>query len=187
MRYLIRQSCVLAVLLSAAAVLADDYDDTINVFQDAGQSGKFFEDCYGYAVFPTVSKGGVGVGGAHGKGRVYVGGKHVGDTSMTQLTAGFQLGGQAFSQILFFQDERAFHEFARGHFEFGAQVAVVAITAGASAGTTTAGSSAGASSGRHDATTVGSYHKGLATFTVAEGGLMHEATVGHQKFDYKAL
>jgi lipid-binding SYLF domain-containing protein len=188
MHYLIRQSCIVAVLLfPAAAVLADDYDDTIKVFRDAGQSGKFFEDCYGYAVFPTIGKGGVVIGGAHGKGRVYVGGKHVGDASMTQLTAGLQLGGQAFSQILFFEDKRAFDEFSRGNSEFGAQATAVVITAGVSAGATTTGSSAGASGGRHDAATVGSYYKGTAIFTIATGGLMHEATVGGQKFNYKAL
>jgi len=184
----IRRSCILALLLlPAAAAWADDYDDTIKVFKEAGQSGKFFKDCYGYAVFPTIGKGGIGIGGAHGKGRVYVGGKHVGDTSMTQLTAGFQLGGQAFSQMIFFEDKRAFDEFTGGNFEFGAQATAVAITAGASAGTSTTGTSAGASGGKHDAATVGSYYKGMAIFTVAKGGLMYEATVGGQKFSYKSL
>jgi len=188
MHQLIRRTCILALLLlPAAAVLADDYDDTIKVFQDAGQSGKFFKDCYGYAVFPTIGKGGIGIGGAHGKGRAYAGGKHVGDTSMTQITAGFQLGGQAFSQVIFFEDKRAFDEFTGGNFEFGAQATAVAITAGASAGATTTGTSAGASGGQHDAATIGSYHKGMAIFTVAKGGLMYEATVGGQKFNYKPL
>jgi len=188
MHQLIRRSCILTLLLlPAAAVWADDYDETIKVFQDAGESGQFFKDCYGYAVFPTIGKGGIGIGGAHGKGRVYAGGKHVGDTSMTQLTAGFQLGGQAFSQIIFFEDKRAFDEFTGGNFEFGAQASAVAITAGASAGATTTGTSAGASGGKHDAATVGSYYKGMAIFTVAKGGLMYEATVGGQKFSYKSL
>ena len=114
-------------------------------------------------------------------------GKHVGDTSMTQLTAGLQLGGQAFSQIIFFEDKRAFDEFAGGNFEFGAQATAVAITAGASAGTGTTGTSAGASGGKNDASTVGKYYKGMAVFTVAKGGLMYEATVGGQKFKYKPL
>ncbi len=183
-RSLQRFGVVLLLLLSFGAVHADAYDDTIKVFEEAGQSGEFFKNAYGYAVFPTIGKGGVGIGGAHGKGRVYVDGKHVGDTSMTQLTAGFQLGGQAFSQIIFFEDKRAFEEFTGGNFEFGAQATAVAITAGASVGATTAGSSAGASGGRHDAATAGSYHKGMAVFTVAKGGLMYEATVGGQKFKY---
>jgi lipid-binding SYLF domain-containing protein len=181
-----RCSIVLLLLLSCVAASADEYDDAVQVFKDAGESGQFFQNCYGYAVFPTIGKGGIGIGGAYGKGRVYVGGKYVGDTSMTQLTAGLQFGGQAFSQIIFFEDKRAFDEFTGGEFEFGAQVTAVAITAGVSAGATTTGSSAGASGGKHDATTVGAYHKGMAVFTVAKGGLMYEATVGGQKFTYKA-
>jgi lipid-binding SYLF domain-containing protein len=185
-KQLLQQFGIAAMLmLSCVAVQADEYDDTIKVFKEAGQSGEFFKKSYGYAVFPTIGKAGVGIGGAHGKGRVYAGGKYVGDTTMNQLTAGFQLGGQAFSQIIFFEDKRSFDEFTSGNFEFGAQASAVAITAGASAGATTAGSSAGASGGKHDATTVGSYHKGMAIFTVAKGGLMYEATVGGQKFKYE--
>jgi len=175
------------IMLPFANTWADDYSNTIGVFKNAGASGAFFNTAYGYAVFPTIGKAGVGIGGAHGKGRVYTGGNHVGDTSMTQLTVGFQLGGQAYSQIIFFQDKRSFDEFTGGNFEFSADASAVAITAGASASAGTAGSSAGASGGQHDATTVGSsYNKGMATFTVAKGGLMYEASIGGQKFSYKA-
>ena len=171
-----------------APVWAADYDETIRTFKDAGESGEFFGKSYGYAVFPTIGKGGIGIGGSYGKGRVYEQGKHVGNTSMTQVTVGFQLGGQAYSQIIFFEDKRAFDEFTSGNFEFGAQATAVAITAGASAAATTTGSAAGASGGRHDATTAGAgYHKGMATFTVATGGLMYEASVGGQKFSYTPL
>ncbi len=109
------------LLLCCAVAVADEYEDTIKVFREAGASGAFFGKSYGYAVFPTIGKGGVGIGAAHGTGRVYAGGKYVGDTSMTQITAGLQLGGQAFSQIIFFEDKRAFDEFTGGNFEFGAQ------------------------------------------------------------------
>lgn len=177
----------LTIMLPFANAWADDYANTIGVFKNAGASGTFFNTAYGYAVFPTIGKAGVGIGGAHGKGRVYAGGKHVGDTSMTQLTVGFQLGGQAFSQIVFFQDKRSFDEFTGGNFEFSADASAVAITAAATASAGTAGSSAGASGGQHDATTAGSrYNKGMATFTVAKGGLMYEAVIGGQKFSYKA-
>ncbi|CAG1010027.1 hypothetical protein BURK1_03733 [Burkholderiales bacterium] len=177
----------LAVLaLSAAPARADEYSDTVNLFRNAGESGSFFDRSYGYAVFPTIGKGGVGIGGAHGSGRVYVKGRHVGDTSLTQLTLGFQLGGQAYSQIIFFEDERAYREFTGGNFEFGAEAQAVAITAAAGAQTSTTGSSAGASGGKKDATTVGGYYKGMATFTIAKGGLMYAATLGGQKFSYKA-
>ena len=172
------------LIVPFTGALADKYQDTIKIFKGAGESSGFFDNSYGYAVFPTIGKGGFGIGGAHGEGRVYAQGKYVGDTSMTQLTIGLQLGRQAFSQIIFFQDKRAYDEFTSGNFEFGAQATAVAITAGASAATTTTGSSAGASGGRHDATTVGSYYKGMATFTVAKGGLMYEASIGGQKFSY---
>jgi lipid-binding SYLF domain-containing protein len=168
------------------SVWSDSYDDALKVFQEAGASGKLFGNSYGYALFPSVGKGGIGIGGARGNGRAYVGGAHVGDTTMTQLTIGFQLGGQAYSMIIFFEDERAFSDFSSGEFEFGAQAAAVAITAGASAGTSTGGgNTAGASGGKNDASTVGGYSKGMATFTVAKGGLMYEATLGGQKYSYK--
>jgi lipid-binding SYLF domain-containing protein len=174
----------LLIALPFAETRADEYSDTVKVFRDAGESGTFFGKSYGYALFPTIGKGGIGIGGAYGKGRVYEKGNYVGDTSVTQLSIGLQLGGQAYSQIVFFEDKRAFDEFTSGNFEFGAQASAVAITAGASAGATTTGSSAGASGGKHDATTVGKYYKGMAVFTVAKGGLMYEASIGGQKFSY---
>lgn len=178
-------SC-LALLAFAFPVLADEYDDTVNIFKKAGESAEFFNHAYGYAVFPSVAKGGVGVGAARGKGQVYVQGKHVGDATVTQISVGAQLGGQVYSQILFFQDERAFKEFSGGNFELGADANAVAITAAAGAKASTAGSSAGMSGGKNDAKTVGAkYNKGLAIFTVAKGGLMYEASVSGQKFSYK--
>ena len=178
--------CLLAFPLAPA--LADDYSDTIKVFRGAGQSAKFFGNSYGYAVFPTIGKGGIGIGGAHGSGRVYAKGAYVGDTSMTQLTIGLQLGGQAYSQIIFFQDKRAFDSFTSGNFEFGAQATAVAIKSSAGAQASTGGTSAGASStGTADhASTAGGYQSGMAVFTVAKGGLMYEASIGGQKFSYDA-
>ncbi len=184
-KHLITGVVLLLLALPFTSAWADKYSDTTNVFKNAGQSSKFFNSSYGYAVFPTIGKGGIGVGGAHGSGRVYKKGAYVGDTSMTQLSVGFQFGGQAFSQIVFFQDERAFKEFTGGNFEFGAQAAAVAITAGAQAAATSSGSSVGASGGKNDATTVGRYNKGMAIFTVAKGGLMYEVSVSGQKFGYK--
>lgn len=166
---------------------ADKYADTIQVFEDAGESGGFFGKSYGYVVFPTIGKAGLVVGGAGGKGRVYVGGKHVGNSEFGQVTVGFQAGGQAYSMIVFFEDERAFKEFASGSFKFGAGASAVAITAGASAEASTTGTSAGASAGKRDATTVGGYQKGMATFTVAKGGLMYEASLAGGGFTYEAL
>jgi lipid-binding SYLF domain-containing protein len=128
---------------------------------------KFFEDSAGYAVFPSVGKGGIGIGGAHGKGLVIVGDKVIGKTSLSQITVGLQLGGQVYSEFIFFKDDAALAQFQRGNYELGAQASAVAATAGASA----------------DA----NYDKGVAIFTNAGGGLMYEATVGGQKFSYTAI
>jgi len=182
-------ACLLAtsLVLPSFAALADNYDDTIALFKNAGASGTFFASSYGYAVFPTIGKAGLGIGGAHGEGHVYKQGKYVGDTSMTQLSIGLQAGGQAYSEIVFFQDQRAFDEFTFGNFSLSGNVSAVAITAGASASAGTESSSAGASGGKKDAATAGTYQKGVAVFTIAKGGLMYEASVSGQKFSYKAI
>ncbi|MFO1395212.1 MAG: YSC84-related protein [Steroidobacteraceae bacterium] len=174
-----------ATLVASVPAHADKYTDTAQLFRNAGQSSEFFKKSYGYAVFPTIGKGGVGVGGAYGEGRVFVGGKYVGDTSMAQLSVGWQLGGEGYSQIIFFEDKRAFEEFTSGNFEFGANVNAVAITAAASGTASTAGASAGASGGKKDAATAGKYYKGMAVFTIAKGGLMYEASLSGQKYKYK--
>ena len=181
---------LLAVLaLAGPAAQADEYSDAVQSFRTAGESGAFFNHAYGYAIFPTVGKAGFGVGGSYGKGRVYAAGKHVGNTTVAQLSFGFQAGGQAFSQIIFFQNEQAFRDFTAGNFEFSAQATAVAITAGVSAdASTTGGLSAGASGGRNDAVTAhGGYRKGMAVFIIAKGGLMFEAALGGQKFTYTPL
>ena len=172
--------------LSVSPAWADEYSDTVNLFRNAGASGSLLKTAYGYAVFPTIGKGGVGVGGAFGKGRVYEKGKYIGDTSMAQITVGFQLGGQAYSELIVFENQNSLKQFTAGNFEFGADASVVAITAGAGAKASTTGAGAGASAGKKDATTAGGYYKGMATFTVAKGGLMYEASIGGQKFSYTA-
>jgi lipid-binding SYLF domain-containing protein len=173
-----------ALLLWGAAAWADPYKDTVELFKNAGESGAFFQKCYGYAVFPTIGKGGLVVGGAHGEGRVYAHGQYGGDTSVTQLSVGLQAGGQAYSQIIFFEDRRAFEEFTSGHFEFGADVNAVAITAAAGASVSTTGANADVSGGKKDARTTGKYYKGVAVFTIVKGGVMYQATVAGQKFTY---
>ncbi|HDK38446.1 MAG TPA: hypothetical protein ENG92_05465 [Thiolapillus brandeum] len=167
---------------------ADECRDAANLFKKAGASAEFFNKSYGYAIFPTIGKGGIGVGGAYGKGCVYARGRHVGNASMTQASLGFQLGGQVYTQIIFFQDKRAFDEFTSGNFEFSANAQAVVITAGASATASTAGSSTGISGGQNDAiTTTLGYNKGMATFTIAKGGLMYEASLAGQKYKYTPL
>ncbi len=123
-----------------------------------------FQQSFGYAVFPTVAKAGMGIGGAYGKGRVYRRERPIGSVSLTQLTIGFQLGGQAYSEVIFFKDKKALDDFTQGNYEIGAQVSAVAVTAGASLDV--------------------NYDSGVAIFTLAKGGLMYEASVGGQKFSY---
>ena len=179
---------IIFTLITFHGAHADNYSDTKKIFMNAGESAAYFNNCYGYALFPTIGKGGMGIGGAHGSGRVYAGGAHVGDTKMTQLSVGWQLGGQAYSQVIFFEDKRAFDDFTSGNFEFGAQAAAVAITASAGAQTSTGGGTqTSVAGGKSDATTASlGYRKGMAVFTVAKGGLMYEATIAGQKYSYTA-
>jgi lipid-binding SYLF domain-containing protein len=176
---------LVALGLTASSAWADAYSDTIDVFKKAGQSGRMFANAYGYAVFPTIGKGGAIVGAAHGDGKVYEKGRYIGDTSMTQLSVGLQLGGQAYSMIIFFENEAALRTFTSGNFEFGADASAIAITAAADAKATTAGASASASITKDTAATAANYYKGMRTYTVAKGGLMYEAALTGQKFSYK--
>lgn len=125
----------------------------------------FFEKAYGYAVFPTIGKGGLIVGAAHGDGIVYKRGQHAGTSSMTQVSIGLQAGGQTYSEVIFFEDKKTFEHFTSGNFEPGAQVSAVVIKAGAAAQT--------------------KYRNGVAIFVHTKAGLMAEASVGGQKFTYK--
>jgi lipid-binding SYLF domain-containing protein len=176
--------CAVLALSAGAAYAAGGYHDTIALFKNAGKSATFFDKAYAYAVFPTIGEGALGVGAAHGKGHVYVHGKWVGDVTMNELSVGFQAGGQAFSQIIFFQDKRALDEFESGSFEFGADASVVAVTAGASANASTDGTGSGVSGGMKDAVLRGEYYKGMAVFTIPKGGLMGQASVAGEKFTY---
>ena len=177
---------VLTAGLIMGVAQADSSRDTIALFKNAGQSAAFFDKSYGYAVFPTVGKAGYVIGGAYGRGRVYSQGKYLGSASITQVSVGFQAGAQGYSEIVFFQDKRALDEFTAGSFEFDAGASVVAVTAAASASAGTAGVGGGASGGQKDATTAGSYRKGVAVFTIVKGGLMYDASIAGQKFSYTA-
>lgn len=183
--------CFAALLLAASAAslqAADvrDYSATIRVFQQAPSVKPYFNSAYGYALFPTIGKGGVGIGGAYGRGQVYRRGKVTGIAQMFQASIGWQLGGQAYSQIIFFQDKRAYDEFTGGSFEFDATASAVAITAGAQAQAGTKGATAGASAGPRTATQTGAgYNKGMSVFIHAKGGLMYEAALAGQKFSFE--
>lgn len=126
---------------------------------------EFFDSAKGYAVFPSVGKGAIGIGGAYGRGELLENHEVVGYCDMTQGTIGFQLGGQAYSEIVFFERESSLNDFKNGTIEFSAQASAVAATAGASA----------------DA----DYEGGVAVFTMTKGGLMYEASIGGQGFSYE--
>ena len=156
---------LITVPLVAEAQTESEVAETIENFKegDPGMQG-WFNDAYGYAVFPSVGKGGIGIGGSHGKGLVYEQDRLIGNTSLTEVSIGFQLGGQAFSEVIFFKDKTALDDFTRGNFELGAGVSAVALTAGASGDL--------------------GYNGGVAVVTATKGGLMYEAPVSGQKFSF---
>ncbi len=185
MKLLLRAaSLTLLISLAFSSAWADQYSSTKKMFEEAGIAD-MFTSAFGYALFPTIGKAGFIVGGAYGKGRVYMQGKYYGDTAMTQATIGFQLGGSGFSQVVFFKDKYAFTKFIKGNFEFSASVHAVALTAAAGSSASTGGNSATASGGKNNAVIGrGGYNYGMATFTITKGGLMYEASVGGQKFSF---
>ena len=180
---------LLLTVLSSTLVLADEYDDTITSFKNAGASATYFDKSAGYAVFPTIGKAGLGIGAAHGSGRVYKGGEVIGTASMTQVTLGLQMGAEAYSQIVFFETENALNTFIAGDFQFSADASAVAITAGVTAGASTgSGAAAGASGTSNTAVnTSAGYFSGMAVFTVAKGGLMYQATLGGQVYSFDPI
>ena len=137
----------------------------LNIFKNKSSLKPYFKKARGYAVFPNVGKGGIGIGGARGKGEVFEKGNVIGSTTLTQVSIGFQLGGQAFSQIIFFKDKKSLDRFTQGNFEFGASASAALVTEGANASA--------------------DYSDGVAVLTFSKGGLMYEASIGGQKFSYE--
>ena len=137
----------------------------LNNFKKISSLKPYFKKAIGYAVFPNIGKGGFGIGGARGKGEVFEKGNVIGSTILTQVSIGFQLGGQAFSQIIFFKDKKSLDRFTEGNFEFGASASAALITEGANASA--------------------DYSDGVAVLTFSKGGLMYEASIGGQKFSYE--
>lgn len=191
---MLRRSLALMVVLTLSLVgtgLArevQDYSSTINNFKQSSDVAPFFDSAYGYALFPTIGKGGLGIGASHGKGQVYVGGNVVGFTSLSDVSIGFQAGGQAYSQVVFFEDERAYQDFTSGNFEFGAEASAIAVQASAGATASSEGATAGASSGGSGGSQASTdYYKGMLVFTIGKGGLMYEAAIKGQKYSYTPL
>ncbi|WP_297706450.1 YSC84-related protein [uncultured Eudoraea sp.] len=133
--------------------------------KEAPKLKTYFAEAYGYAIFPKITKAGLGIGGAGGKGLVYRGNTATGESKLGQASIGLQAGGQQFSELIFFEDKAAYDRFTGGKFKFGAQASAVAITEGGAA--------------------VAPYQDGVAIFTHVKGGLMYEASVGGQKFTFE--
>lgn len=175
-------------LITPAMAKDDSYSNTIKLFKESEAVQPFFKNSYGYVVFPSIGKGGFGIGGSYGKGKVYRGDKLTGNASLLKVSVGFQAGGQAFSEIIFFQDKRAYDEFTSGEFAFDAQASAAVITAGTAAQVGEKGASASASAGPRTGVQANTeYRKGVAVFVHIKGGLMYEASIGGQKFKFKPL
>jgi lipid-binding SYLF domain-containing protein len=153
---------------SARTQLNTDANATLDNFKQTDPSlDAFLRNCYGYAIFPSVGKGGAGIGGAYGHGVVYQGGNQVGYADLTQATIGLQLGGESYGEIVVFQNKNSFDQFTQGNLSFSADASAVAINSGAAATT--------------------NYSNGVAVFVKTNGGLMAEAAIGGQKFNYAPL
>jgi lipid-binding SYLF domain-containing protein len=144
-----------------------DTAEALAAFRQNETLGPYFEQAVGFVVFPSVAKAGFGIGGAYGKGQLFEAGTVIGESSVTQLSIGLQLGGQAYSEIIFFRDARALETFKTGKFELGAQAGAVLIKEGVSVET--------------------AFNEGIAVFTAAKGGVMYEASLSGQKFSYRSL
>ena len=174
--------------LNGSAQQVHDYSKAKNAFRSAPEVRWFFDNAYGYALFPVVGKAALIFGGAYGEGQVYRNDRITGTVNLIHGSIGFQWGGQAFSEIIFFQNQWAYEKFTRGQFEFDAKASAVAITAGASAKTSTTGTSASASAGPQTGVQSQAYYtNGMATFVHVKGGLMAELSVGGQKFNFRGL
>lgn len=170
---MLKLSLMAIIVLAGAGVvlradekpLGDQVKDAIQLFKsDDSQIVKLFDSAYGYAVLPSVGKGAVGIGAAHGEGQVFEKGALIGNCKMTQITIGAQLGGQEFAELIFFENKDALTAFKSNEWAMSAGVSAVAAAESASA----------------DA----KYKNGVLVFTIAKGGLMFEASVGGQKFRF---
>ena len=173
MKHLLKTSTILAlILLSVTSAhakrdkgLKQNTENAMEILKDSDSKlNDWFDDAYGYVIFPSVYKGGIWIGGARGKGEVYEKGNFIGEARLTQASIGFQLGFQGYVEIIFFEKKANLINFKQSRFALSAQASAVAAAEGAAANA--------------------KYEHGVAVFTVAKGGLMYEASVGGQKFEF---
>lgn len=187
MRALVIAASLLAASNIALAQDIEDQSETIELFRGIPQVAPYFEQAYAYAVWDRIGRGGLGIGGARGRGQVYLGGKVTGFSILTDITFGAQAGGQAYRQVIFFENKAAYDKFISGRFEFDASASAVAVTASAQARASTQGASAAAGAGSPSTGAGVGYVNGMQTFTMAEGGLMYAATIGGQRYNFRPV
>lgn len=190
---MVSRKWILALLLLGAsspgfAQQVEDFSDAIEMFRQVPEVGPYFDTAYGFAVWDSIARGGLGIGAATGRGQVYVNGQVTGFSRLLDVSIGLQAGGQAYRQIIFFEDRLAYDEFALGNFEFDASASAVAVTASAQTSSGTQGSQATvAASGAGRALASGNYHNGVRVFTMAIGGLMAQVTIAGQKYNFRSV
>ncbi len=165
--FLFAGSIIMAQDKKDQKIIQDSKDAKADFIEGDSDMANFFNTAYGYTIFPNVGKGAIGIGGAAGNGTAYEKGALVGMTKLTQVSVGFQWGGQAYREVIFFETKKEMDRFKQNKIEFAAQVSAIAATAGVSA----------------DA----KYANGVMVFTMQKGGLMYEASIGGQKFKFKPL
>lgn len=182
--------CMTAVLFAGVAATADaqrvrDVSGTVEMFRGIPQVAPYFETAYAYAVWPRISRGGLGVGASRGRGQVYVAGEMTGFSTLIEVSFGLQAGGQTYRQIIFLQTREAYDRFTSDTFEFDASAQAVAVTASAEAGAGTTGARTSAGVGSPNTAAGGGYDRGMQVFTMAEGGLMYKATIAGQRYNFE--
>lgn len=177
----------LCVAATAHAQREKDLSETIELFRGIPEVAPYFDTAYGYAVWDRIARGGLGVGAARGRGQIYVNGQVMGFSQLTEVSFGLQAGGQAYRQIIFFKDKSAYDKFTSGRFEFDASASAVAVTASAQASAGTRGSQASAGAGVPNTAVGGGYYNGMQVFTMAVGGLMYQATIAGQRYNFRPL
>ena len=174
----ILKSITCAALLLVAFGLSAQTDKDKKVIKDADKAktklmkmevglDQFFTNSAGYVIFPNVGKGGFIIGGASGNGVVYENGKMIGMADLKKLSVGLQAGGQAITEVIFFETPSDLAEFKEGDFEFAAEASAVALKSGVAVNA--------------------KYKDGVAVFALPKAGLMADASVGGQKFDYTPI
>ncbi len=185
-KFVLSAMMIVGLVATANAQRVRDVTDTVELFQSIPHVAPYFETAYAYAVWPRIGRGGLGIGASRGRGQAYVDGQMTGFSTLLEVSIGFQAGGQAYRQVIFFETREAYERFTRDTYEFDAQAQAVAVTASAEAGAGTSGARASAGAGNPNTAIGGGYTNGMQIFTMAEGGLMYRATIAGQRYRFQS-